>query len=37
MIRPLIDATREALFSLWRAVLRLPAEPPASGTGGAIG
>lgn len=38
MIRPLLDATREALMSLWRAML-LQAEPegPASGTGGAIG
>jgi hypothetical protein len=39
MIRPLFDATREALLSLWRAmrVRREPEPPPASGTGGAIG
>jgi hypothetical protein len=38
MIQPLLDATREAVMSLWRAMLlRRPPEPPASGTGGAIG
>jgi hypothetical protein len=38
MIQPLLDATREALMSLWRAMLlRRQPEPPASGTGGAIG
>jgi hypothetical protein len=38
MMRPLFDATREALRSLWRAMLvRREPEPPASGTGGAIG
>jgi hypothetical protein len=38
MMRPLFEATREALMSLWRAML-LQGEPegPASGTGGAIG
>jgi hypothetical protein len=38
MMRPFFDATREALMSLWRAML-LQSEPegPASGTGGAIG
>jgi hypothetical protein len=38
MIQPLVDVTREALMSLWRAMLlRRAPEPPASGTGGAIG
>ena len=38
MMRPLLDATREALMSLWRAMLlRSEPEGPASGTGGAIG
>ena len=38
MMRPLFDATREALLSLWRAMrVRREPEPPASGTGGAIG
>ena len=38
MMRPLLDATREALMSLWRAMLlRGEPERPASGTGGAIG
>jgi hypothetical protein len=38
MIRPLLDATREALMSLWRAMLlRNEPERPVSGTGGAIG
>ena len=38
MMRPLLDATREALMSLWRAMLlRSEPERPASGTGGAIG
>jgi hypothetical protein len=38
MIRPLLDATREALMSLWRAMLlRSERERRASGTGGAIG
>jgi hypothetical protein len=37
MMRPLFEATREALMSLWRAMLRSEPERPASGTGGAIG
>ena len=38
MMRPLLDASREALMSLWRAMLlRIEPEGPASGTGGAIG
>ena len=38
MMRPLYEATREALMSLWRAMLlRSEPERPASGTGGAIG
>jgi hypothetical protein len=38
MMRPLFEATREALMSLWRAMLlRSEPERPPSGTGGAIG
>lgn len=38
MMRPLYEVTREALMSLWRAMLlRSEPERPASGTGGAIG
>ena len=38
MMRLLFEATREALMSLWRAMLlRSEPERPASGTGGAIG
>ena len=38
MMRPLFEATRVALMSLWRAMLlQEDPEGPASGTGGAIG
>lgn len=38
MMRPLLDATREAVMSLIRAMFRrAEPEPPAAGTGGAIG
>jgi hypothetical protein len=38
MIRPFLDATRTAVFSFVRALFGLPRpEPPAAGTGGAIG
>lgn len=36
-MRPLINATREALIGVWRALVARFAEPPAAGTGGAIG
>jgi hypothetical protein len=37
MKRPLLNATREAVIGIWRALCARFAEPPAAGTGGAIG
>ena len=37
-MRPLLSATRDAVIGVWRAFLaRFAPEPPAAGTGGAIG
>ena len=37
-MRPLLSATREAMIGMWRAFrARFAPEPPAAGTGGAIG
>jgi hypothetical protein len=36
-MRPLFDATREALIGMWRTLRARFAEPPPAGTGGAIG
>lgn len=36
-MRPLFNATRDAVVGMWRALVARFAEPPAAGTGGAIG